>query len=137
MKTAREQLQEIEQIGKEIRAKKATLQALKDIARGIGSASMDGMPRGKNSAGSRLADILCKAVDLETEIAADEKALNDQKYCLLERIDGLDNAEYRMVLTEHYFNRRSWTDIAKTMHYSRRWIFTICDKALEELDKIA
>lgn len=86
----------------------------------------------------KLGDNRAAAVDLEKEIKEMMhqlvmKHLRAEKY-----INQLEDSRQRLVLELYYLSidRRTWSDVAKTMGYSESVIYDIHGDALVELDKI-
>ncbi|MBR3360031.1 MAG: DUF1492 domain-containing protein [Lachnospiraceae bacterium] len=86
----------------------------------------------------KLGDNRAAAVDLEKEIEEMMhqlvmKHLRAEKY-----INQLEDSRQRLVLELYYLSidRRTWSDVAKTMGYSESVIYDIHGDALVEMDKI-
>ena len=86
----------------------------------------------------KLGDNRAAAVDLEKEIEEMMhqlvmKHLRAEKY-----INQLEDSRQRLVLELYYLSidRRTWSDVAKTMGYSESVIYDIHGDALVKLDKI-
>lgn len=87
---------------------------------------------------NKLGDNRAAAVDLEKEIEEMMhqlvmKHLRAEKY-----INQLEDSRQRLVLELYYLSidRRTWSDVAKTMGYSESVIYDIHGDALVEMDKI-
>lgn len=133
--TAKEYLGQVSQMEACINTKKCRLSALKDLATRVGSMNLSGMPKNPSKSLSPMADAVCKAMDLEAEISADEFYLQEKKVLLLESIGTIDNCECQTVLIKRYFEHLSWEDIASQMFYSIRWIYKLHGRALVEMDR--
>ena len=75
--------------------------------------------------------IIARIVDMEHKIDEDIDALVDLKERIQSVINSLDDAEYRVLLTERYINFEDWEKIALTMHYSIRNIHLMHGWALQ------
>ena len=75
--------------------------------------------------------IIARIVDMEHKIDEDIDALVDLKERIQSVINSLDDAEYRVLLTERYINFEDWEKIALTMHYSIRNIHLMHGRALQ------
>ena len=73
--TAKEYLSQAYRLDQRIRSKQEQIASLNDLATSC-SATLTGMPRNPNRGGSRMADAVCKIIDLENEIAGDMERLS-------------------------------------------------------------
>ena len=76
-----------------------------------------------------------KYLDLENEIKEDEKKLEHEKLYLLEAIGRIEEPEYQTILISRYFKHQSWDDIANSLFYTKRWLYSLHGRALERLDE--
>ncbi len=132
---AKEYLKKIARMESYIQSKKERLAVLKDMSSGISSPKFDDMPRNPNKGKSRLEETILKYIDLENEIKEDEKKLEYEKLYLLEAIGRIEEPEYQTILISRYFKHQSWDDIAKSLFYTKRWIYSLHGRALERLDE--
>lgn len=134
--TAKEYLKQISRLTSFIESKKERLTVLRDIAQSCGAPALTGMPKNPGSSQSKMADAICKAIDLENEIRRDEERLQQKKVFLLELIGQIESTEYQTILISRYFKNSSWEDIASKMFYSERWIYELHGRALNELNRL-
>ena len=134
--TAKEYLKQISRLTSFIESKKERLTVLHEIAQSCGAPALTGMPKSPGSSQSKMADAICKAIDLENEIRRDEERLQQKKVFLLELIGQIENTEYQTVLISRYFKNSTWEDIASKMFYSERWIYELHGRALNELNRL-
>ena len=132
---AKEYMKKIARMESYIQSKKERLAVLKDMSSGISSPKFDDMPRNPNKGKSRLEETILKYIDLENEIKEDEKKLEYEKLYLLEAIGRIEEPEYQTILISRYFKHQSWDDIAKSLFYTKRWIYSLHGRALERLDE--
>ncbi len=132
---AKEYLKKIARMESYIQSKKERLAVLKEMSSGISSPKFDDMPRNPNKRRSRLEETILKYIDLENEIKEDEKKLEYEKLYLLETIGRIEEPEYQTILISRYFKHQSWDDIAKSLFYTKRWIYSLHGRALERLDE--
>lgn len=132
---AKEYLKKIARMESYIQSKKERLAVLKEMSSGISSPKFDDMPRNPNKGRSRLEETILKYIDLENEIKEDEKKLEYEKLYLLEAIGRIEEPEYQTILISRYFKHQSWDDIAKSLFYTKRWIYSLHGRALERLDE--
>lgn len=127
--TAKEYLNQAYRLDQRIRSKQEQIAALNDLAAGC-SASMTGMPKNPNSGGSRMADAVCKIVDLENSIAADMERLVMLKAEIVATIKTVECIEYQLILEKRYISGKSWPEIAVDLGYKMRHLFKLHDQAL-------
>lgn len=132
---AKEYLKKIARMESYIQSKKERLAVLKEMSSGISSPKFDDMPRNPNKGRSRLEETILKYIDLENEIKEDEKKLEYEKLYLLEAIGRIEEPEYQTILISRYFKHQSWDDIANSLFYTKRWLYSLHGRALEKLDE--
>lgn len=122
-------------IDQRIRSKSEQIQSLNEIATSC-SATLTGMPRNPNRGGSRMADAVCKMIDLENEIARDMDRLIEVKREIVTVINAVDDVVLRTLLEKRYLCGATWEEISVDLCFNRRWTFRLHDKALEAVQKI-
>jgi len=93
-----------------------------------------GMPHSPNQGHSKLEDTVIKIITLENEINDDIDKLVDLKSEMYTVINSLKKNKYKTVLEQRYLCFREWEEIAVHMHYHKRYIYKLRDKALEALE---
>ncbi len=127
--TAKDYLNQAYRLDQRIRSKQEQISALNDLATSC-SASMTGMPRNPNKGGSRMADAVCKIVDLQDSIAADMQELVELKAEIIATIKAVDCIEYQLILEKRYISGKSWPEIAVDLGYKMRHLYKLHDEAL-------
>ena len=127
--TAKEYLNQAYRLDQRIRSKQEQISALNDLATSC-SASMTGMPRNPNKGGSRMADAVCKIVDLQDSIATDMQELVELKAEIIATIKAVDCIEYQLILEKRYISGKSWPEIAVNLGYKMRHLYKLHDEAL-------
>lgn len=84
----------------------------------------------------KLAETIAKIVDLENEINTMVDVLIDLKSEIIERIDGISNDDYRLLLTLRYINQKTWEETAVEMGYTYQWVHVLHSRALVEFEKM-
>lgn len=134
--TAKELFREIANMEAFMETKRQRIKVLEDLASNPGSPNYSGMPKNPSPDPSRMATIICKKIDLEREIQADEHRLQEKRLFVLTLIGEIENADYQAVLIKRYFEHQSWEDIVAKLHYSRSWVYQLHADALNTLDKM-
>lgn len=127
--TAKEYLNQAYRLDQRIHSKQEQISSLNDLATSC-SASMTGMPRNPNKGGSRMADAVCKIVDLQDSIAADMQELVELKAEIIATIKAVDCIEYKLILEKRYICGKSWPEIAVDLGYKMRHLYKLHDEAL-------
>ena len=122
-------------IDQRIRAKSEQIRTLNEIATSC-SATLTGMPRNPNRGGSRMADAVCKMIDLENEIARDMDRLIEVKREIVAVINAVDDVVLRTLLEKRYLCGATWEEISVDLCFNRRWTLRLHDKALGAIQKI-
>ena len=126
-------------INLEIDSKLKQTQDLRNLVMNITTTISD-MPGSPSRNTDKMERIIAKIVDMEHKIDEDIDSLVDLKDNIQSCINSLDDAEYRVLLTERYINFEDWEKIALTMHYTTRNIHLMHGRALrlvqEHLDTL-
>lgn len=116
---AKEYLNQLRNLDKEINAKLDQRDYLRSMATRTSPKLLGDSSSGGNGwSNDRMADCVAKLVDLEREIDRKVDRLADLKAEAIEKIDAVENADYRLLLTLRYINGWAWEKIAKYMKYS-------------------
>ena len=127
--TAKEYLNQAYRLDQRIRSKREQIASLNDLATDC-SATLTGMPRNPNRGGSRMADAVCKIVDLQDSVAADMQELVELKAEIIATIKAVDCIEYQLILEKRYISGKSWPEIAVDLGYKMRHLYKLHDEAL-------
>lgn len=127
--TAKEYLNQAYRLDQRIRSKQEQIASLNDLTTDC-SATLTGMPRNPNRGGSRMADAVCKIVDLQDSVAADMQELVELKAEIIATIKAVDCIEYQLILEKRYISGKSWPEIAVDLGYKMRHLYKLHDEAL-------
>ena len=117
-------------INMEIDSKLKQTQGLRHLVTNV-TATLSDMPGSPSRTTDKMERIMARIVDMEHKIDEDIDALVGLKERIQSVINSLDDAEYRVLLTERYINFEDWEKIALTMHYSIRNIHLMHGRALQ------
>ena len=81
-------------LDQQIKSKSEQIQSLNELATSC-TATMTGMPHNPNRGTSRMADAVCKIIDLQNEIASDMDRLVQIKKDIVDVIGKVEDAGYR------------------------------------------
>ena len=76
---------------------------------------------------------VAKIIELEKVINEDIDKLVDMKVKAREIIETLDTVVEKAILYKHYFEGKSFEDIAVEVNYSLRWVYKIHGDAMDKL----
>ena len=114
-----------------IKSKLQQVDSLNELATTCTSV-LTGMPRNPSGSTSRMADAICKIVDLQNEINRDIDKLVDLKKEIMGVIKAVSNPEHQTLLEKRYLCFLSWEKIAVDMGYDLRYTHKLHNWALEE-----
>lgn len=79
-----------------------------------------------------VSDIAVRIVQMEHRINRKIDRLINLKRKITEQIDGMENRNYRMILTCRYVLMQTWDDVSESVGYSIQNCYIIHGKALQE-----
>lgn len=121
-------------IDQRINSKLEQVQSLRELASKATATLSDDRPKETRNF-QRMEDIICKILDLESEINSDIDKLVDLKREIVKLIKSIPNTEHQTIFELRYLCFKTWEQIAVEMGYSLRWVHIVHSKALNELDK--
>lgn len=130
--TAKEYLSQARYLDMRINNKIQQVESLNELATSATSA-LSGMPHSPNKATSKMADAVCKIVDLQEEINRDIDTLVDLKREISTTIKGVPDTELQTILEKRYLCFQTWEKIAVDMGYSIDNVFKMHKKALKNI----
>lgn len=114
-----------------IKSKLQQIDSLNELATTCTSV-LTGMPHNPSGSVSRMADAVCKIVDLQNDINRDIDKLVDLKKEIMGVIKAVVNPEPQTLLEKRYLCFLSWEKIAVDMGYDLRYTHKLHIRALEE-----
>ena len=129
--TAKTYLSQARYLDMRIKSKLQQIDSLNELATTCTSV-LTGMPRNPSASVSRMADAVCKIVDLQADINRDIDMLVDLKKEIMGVIKAVENPEYQTLLEKRYLCFLSWEKIAVDMGYDLRYIHKLHTRALED-----
>ena len=132
MEAAREFLGRARALRREIENKQRRIQTLRDMATST-TGTMSDMPHSDSPNLQRMETVLCKAADLERELAEDKATLAAVKEEITEAICDLDEYKEQQALFGRYVECKEWEDIAKACGYHKRTVQRYHDAGVEHL----
>ena len=83
-----------------------------------------------------VSDIAVRIVQMEHRINRKIDRLINLKRKITEQIDGMENRNYRMILTCRYVLMQTWDDVAESVGYERRQCIRLHGLALQEFARL-
>lgn len=132
VETAREFLERVRVLRRGIKRKQGKIRFLREMATST-TATMSDMPRSDSPNLQRMEAVLCKAADLERELAEDKATLAAVKEEITEAICDLDDYKEQQALFGRYVECKEWEDIVKACGYHKRTVQRHHDAGVEHL----
>ncbi len=133
--SAKEYLSQAYRIDQRINSKIEQVQSLRDLAEKASATLSDVPPSGTRNF-HRMEDVVCKMMDLESEISSDLQALIDLKHEVVTIIKCVEYPELQTLLEMRYLCFKTWEQIAVDLYYDLRHIHRLHSRALNEVDAI-
>lgn len=125
----KEYLSQAYRIDRMVKAKLEQVMALRELSANA-AATLSDMPKPTAPNIHRMEDIICKMLDLESEINSDINALLDLKRDIMAAVRSVENEDCRTLLELRYLCFKSWIEIAEDLRFSKDHIFSLHRKAL-------
>ena len=126
--TAKEYLASISRLESFIASKKQKVEALKCMAANVSPSPITDMPKAPSKTISPMADAICKAIDIESEIKDDELCLQKKKLFF-------SDIDVQSIIIKRYFEKKQWNTIMAETFFSSSWTFKLHKAGMDELDK--
>ena len=133
--TTKEFLNQAYRIDQRINSKLEQIISLLELATKATSTLSD-VPVSGTKSQSRMADVITKIVDLETEINKDIEELVGIKKNIVSTIKKVQNPELQTLLELRYLCFRTWEQIALEMGYSIQNAYKLHDRAIKILKRV-
>lgn len=104
----------------------------RQIAEGLKSPTLDGMPKAKNKPNYAIENL----IDKYNEIIEDLDKLQDKQNEIVKQLGKMKNTTYRNILYYRYIKGMKYEEIAAEIHYNYYNIVKYHGYALNEFDKL-
>lgn len=128
--TAKEYFNQAYRLDHRINSEIMEAAGLRELACGVGSPSLGERNNPNKPTDAPYARILERIWDMEERINAEIDKLVDLKAQISEVINGLENADERMVLRYRYCNGMSWSKIGAELYADRTTVYRWHNAAL-------
>lgn len=130
--TAKEYLRQLWNLDREIEIKYRELEELRAQVGIKAQPDPDEHVGSSHSVSDPVSDIAVRIVQMEQRINSKIDRLINLKRQITNQIDGMENRNYRMILTCRYVLMQTWDDVADSVGYSIQNCYIIHGKALQE-----
>lgn len=133
--TAKEYLGRLRSLELRLLSSANEIENLTNIATHITSAiNSDGIHT-TGTTSDKLGDCVAKIVDLQHEIDADMRNLEEVRKEIIDSLDNVSNGKHRELLRMRYVSHMTFEEIAVAMDMSWRWIIKLHGRALQEFSE--
>ncbi len=130
--TAKEYLEQLRWIDREIESKEGEIEVLRARAEGRSSPRITDMPR--SGGGTDNTDVIIRMAELEKYISEQKRRLIDLKRRVTRQIYGLKDPRSRVILSCRYLQKQKWEEIEKHLAYEHSSMMKLHKKALKEFE---
>ena len=132
--TARDQLQGVRRIQRQINIKLERIEELETIVNKVNTAYSN-MPRGSHDPHRREAT-LAELIDMKNELMDMVDELIDEEKYIRYAIDEMTDETHKDIIEQVYINGKNLSDIADSMGITARQIYRLRDNAIAEMEMI-
>ena len=130
----KQQLRQLKQLNNIVQSKLDEIETLNSLAQRMTNVSKNILIQ-KSTPQDKLSELIPKIVDLKNELKKDVDNLLNLKLDIIQKINNVENNDYKLLLTLRYLNFKTWEEIAVAMGYSYQWIHVLHGRALIHLSK--
>ena len=127
-------LRGLKQLNNIVQSKLDEIETLTSLAQRMTSVSKNVLVQ-KSTPQDKLSELISKIVDLKNELKKDVDNLLDLKLDIIQKINDIENNDYKLLLTLRYLNFKTWEEIAVEMGYTYQWVHVLHGRALIHLSK--
>lgn len=133
----KEYWEQAERLRRRINRKINEIHVLRQRAEGMNGTSSDAMPRSSSPDRSKMEVTVFKIMALEQDIKDTQQEYDALIADMERRINAVDDADDRDLLTKRYLEFKAWNTIAAEMFISKRKAYYLHNKALKSLQSDA
>lgn len=132
--TSKEYMHQIRQIRRRIRLLEEQIERDTILAAGVGAIRYDKVNVQTSPVADRMADIVAKIIETTDKLKEEIHNLQIKEEELIGVLSQLKE-EHERVLTYHYLDGASWSEVAYMVGYDEHYVYQLKDAALAEMDK--
>lgn len=133
--TAEDYMHEIRRVRRRIRMLKEQIERDEIMAAGVSAIRYDRDKVQTSSSSDRMAEIVENIIEATAELKREILRLQIYEKECREVLLQLSE-QHERVLVYHYIDDINWSEVARRMNFHEKYIYTIKDEALKELDKV-
>ena len=133
---AKEYLKQIEILDKKINNRIRELYEIKSRTLGLKAISYDKVSVQGSGAADKMAEQVARWIDIEKEINRLTDRLINEKHKIIGEIERLSDPRHIELLMMRYVECMTFEDIARSMNYDVRWIYSLHGSALQEFERV-
>jgi len=130
----KQQLRQLKQLNNIVQSKLDEIETLNSLAQKMTNVSKNILVQ-KSTPQDKLSELIPKIVDLKNELKNDVDNLLNLKLNIIEKINNIENNDYKLLLMLRYVNFKTWEEIAVEMGYTYQWVHVLHGRALIYLSK--
>lgn len=130
----KQQLRKIKQLDNIVQSKLDEIETLNSLAQRMTNVSKNILVQ-KSTPQDKLSELIPRIIDLKNELKNDVDNLLNLKLDIMEKINNIENNDYKLLLTLRYLNFKTWEEIAVEMGYTYQWVHVLHSRALIYLSK--
>src|SRR5690606_13440262 len=125
-------LRRLKQLNNIVQSKLDEIETLTSLAQRMTNVSKNVLVQ-KSTPQDKLSELISKIIDLKNELKKDVDNLLDLKLDIIQKINDIENNDYKLLLTLRYLNFKTWEEIAVEMGYTYQWVHVLHGRALIHL----
>jgi hypothetical protein len=134
--TAKQYFQQAFLLNQRIESNRDEIARLRVLAEGVSSPQLSADRIQSSGNQDKMAQTICKIIDLEHDIQAEIDSLIELRREIRERINAMPDDKLRLVLQNRYLNFQKWENIAVEMNYAFQWVMILHNRALKEFNRL-
>ena len=132
---AKDYLGQAYRLDQRINSKLQQISSLRSLTQKV-TASFDGEVVSHTRNVNSLEDAIIHLMEAEEELNQEIDRLVDLKAEIASVISQVRNESYKLILEKRYLCFQTWAQIGADLHYTRRWLLTKHDRAVDVVEKL-
>src|SRR5690606_12888611 len=120
----KQQLRQLKQLNNIVQSKLDEIETLNSLAQRMTNVSKNILVQ-KSTPQDKLSELIPKIVDLKNELKKDVDNLLNLKLDIMQKINNIENNDYKLLLMLRYVNFKTWEEIAVEMGYTYQWVHVL------------
>ena len=133
--TAKEYLGQAYRLDQRINSKLQQIESLRSLTQRV-TVAYGGEVVSHTRNVTSMQDTIVRLMQAEEELNREIDRLVDLKAEIAGVISQVRNESYRLILEKRYLCFQTWAQIGADLHYTRRWLLTKHDRAMDVVEKL-